>query len=57
MLVAFVVDEGNYADNLCILWYLNSNVLEWAFQHRDDLVKNWKLCEIRKTPQKIPPLE
>jgi hypothetical protein len=32
-------------------------VLEWAFQHRDELLKNWKLCETRKTLQKIPPLE
>ena len=32
-------------------------VLEWAFQHRDDLVMNWNLCEKKKTLKKIPPLD
>lgn len=32
-------------------------VLEWAFQNREALMKNWKLCETRKTPLKLPPLE
>lgn len=32
-------------------------VLEWAVQHRDELIEDWKLCEQRKSPQKIAPLE
>lgn len=32
-------------------------VLEWTFQHRDDLVMNWNLCEKKKTLKKIPPLD
>lgn len=32
-------------------------ILEWASLHRDDLTKDWKLCEARKMPHKIPPLE
>ncbi len=32
-------------------------ILEWAFQHRDDLIKDWKLCEMRKPLLKIPPLD
>lgn len=32
-------------------------ILEWSSLHRDDLIKDWKLCEARKTPLKIPPLE
>lgn len=32
-------------------------VLEWAAQHRAELMENWRLCESRQTPAKIPPLE
>lgn len=31
--------------------------LEWAALHKDDLMEDWKLCEIRQSPRKIPPLE
>lgn len=31
-------------------------VLEWATQHRHELIEDWKLCEARKTPHKIAPL-
>ena len=32
-------------------------VLEWAALHRAELVEDWRLCESRQTPRKIPPLE
>lgn len=32
-------------------------VLEWAVQYRDQLLEDWRLCEHRKMPHKIPPLE
>ena len=32
-------------------------VLEWAAQHRDELMEDWKLCEQLQTPNKIAPLE
>ena len=32
-------------------------VLEWAFQHRAELLKDWKLCEQNLSPKKISPLE
>ena len=32
-------------------------VLEWAAMHRNELAEDWKLCEIRQSPHKIPPLE
>ena len=32
-------------------------VLEWAALHTNELMENWKLCEIRQNPRKIPPLE
>jgi len=31
--------------------------IEWATLHKDDLMEDWKLCEIRQNPRKIPPLE
>ena len=31
-------------------------ILEWARLHRDDLLEDWVLCEIKQTPKKIPPL-
>lgn len=34
-----------------------SLVLEWAFQHRDELMENWELVSARKSPLKIEPLE
>lgn len=32
-------------------------VLEWAFQHRAELLEDWTLCEQNQTPKKISPLE
>jgi hypothetical protein len=32
-------------------------VLEWAFEHRDDLLADWELAKMRKPLQLIPPLE
>ena len=32
-------------------------VLEWAAQHRHELIEDWKLCEQSQTPYKISPLE
>jgi hypothetical protein len=32
-------------------------ILEWAAQHRQELMEDWKLCEQNKTPLKIQPLE
>ncbi|MDX1902509.1 MAG: DUF4160 domain-containing protein [Gammaproteobacteria bacterium] len=32
-------------------------VLEWAFQHRTELLEDWALCQQNQTPKKIAPLE
>lgn len=32
-------------------------VREWAMQHRNELMEDWKLCEQLRTPNKIAPLE
>ncbi len=32
-------------------------VLEWAAQHRDELMEDWNLCETKQQPKKIAPLE
>ena len=32
-------------------------VLEWAFQHRTELLEDWQLCEQNQPPKKISPLE
>ena len=31
-------------------------VLEWAFEHREELVQNWNLAIAKKPLTKIPPL-
>ena len=31
-------------------------VLEWATEHQDELMENWRLCELRAQPSKIAPL-
>ena len=31
-------------------------VLEWAAQHRSELMENWRLCEIKARPSEIAPL-
>lgn len=35
----------------------NSLVLEWAFEHRSELLENWALAKIQKTFNKIAPLK
>ena len=32
-------------------------VLEWAAQHREELLEDWELCEQRQQPRKIKPLD
>ena len=32
-------------------------VLEWASEHRDELMENWNLCSQLKTPKAIEPLK
>jgi hypothetical protein len=32
-------------------------VLEWASEHRIELLEDWKLCELNQSPEKISPLE
>ncbi len=32
-------------------------VLEWAFEHRDDLLADWELARTKKPLQLIPPLD
>lgn len=32
-------------------------VLEWASIHREELMEDWKLCEMKQIPMKIAPLE
>jgi hypothetical protein len=32
-------------------------VLEWAAQHRSELMEDWRLCESMQQPKKIQPLD
>ncbi|MBY0379905.1 MAG: DUF4160 domain-containing protein [Burkholderiales bacterium] len=32
-------------------------VLEWAKEHRDELLKDWELCQNNQKPNKIEPLQ
>lgn len=32
-------------------------VLEWAFEHREELLEDWELAKAKKPLQPIPPLE
>jgi hypothetical protein len=32
-------------------------VLEWATEHRAELMEDWDLCQAKQAPKKIPPLE
>ncbi len=34
-----------------------SLVLEWAFLHREELLEDWNLCEKKRNPKKIKPLD
>lgn len=33
-----------------------NTVLEWAEQHRDELMENWELCAQNRQPKQITPL-
>jgi hypothetical protein len=33
-----------------------SLVLEWAFEHRDELIQDWELARAKRPLNKIPPL-
>ncbi|MHB1744002.1 MAG: DUF4160 domain-containing protein [Acidobacteriaceae bacterium] len=46
----FEVIQGDLPDRAMAL------VLEWAREHRDELVKDWELCVENQTPMKIRPL-
>jgi hypothetical protein len=32
-------------------------VLEWAAEHRDELIEDWRLCRANQMPKPIQPLE
>jgi hypothetical protein len=32
-------------------------VLEWAAEHRDELMENWNLCRSMQAPRQIEPLK
>lgn len=32
-------------------------VLEWAAQHRTELMEDWNLCQLKQLPKNIAPLE
>ncbi|QRJ65736.1 DUF4160 domain-containing protein [Azospira restricta] len=31
--------------------------IEWAIEHRLELMEDWELCQAKQQPKKIPPLE
>ncbi len=32
-------------------------VVEWAIEHRAELMEDWNLCQSMQAPKRIPPLE
>jgi hypothetical protein len=34
-----------------------SLTIEWAIEHRHELMEDWNLCQSKQMPRKIPPLE
>ncbi len=32
-------------------------ILEWASEHRKELLEDWTLCQRNQSPKKIPPLQ
>lgn len=46
----FEVIQGDLPDRAMAL------VLEWAREHRDELIKDWELCVQNQMPMKIRPL-
>jgi hypothetical protein len=35
---------------------MSGMVLEWAQEHRAELMEDWDLCNRNQSPKKIPPL-
>ena len=35
----------------------HSLTIEWAVEHRAELMEDWDLCQAKQAPKKIPPLE
>jgi len=31
--------------------------IEWAIEHRPELMEDWELCQTKQAPKRIPPLE
>lgn len=38
-------------------WREHALVLEWAAQHRAELMEDWNLCQSKQLPKNIPLLE
>jgi hypothetical protein len=34
-----------------------SLTVEWAIDHRDELMENWNRCQAKQPPKQIPPLD
>ncbi|WP_373508871.1 DUF4160 domain-containing protein [Thiocapsa sp.] len=31
--------------------------IEWAIEHREELMEDWRLCQLKQLPKRISPLE
>jgi len=31
--------------------------IEWAIEHREELMEDWRLCQLKQLPKRIAPLE
>jgi hypothetical protein len=31
--------------------------IEWAVEHREELMEDWRLCQLKQLPKRIAPLE
>ena len=31
--------------------------IEWAIEHRTELMEDWEICQAKQLPKRIPPLE
>ncbi len=40
----------------CLPKRIISLILEWAFEHRDDLMEDWELASAKKPLRSVPPL-
>ena len=38
-------------------WRAHALVLEWAALHRNELMEDWELCELKQQPKMISPLD